>query len=172
MPTQSLSPPVQPRAGHPHEYVRILERQRRAHQARYLNGLQHTHADVHPYTVEHLHHGRTVLLNACLQADGLAAECDVLTRVERSSMAGTHQYTPTLCVGTYSVSTEQKLALAFAGYVLGYLQHTPPLAGRIIALDGTLIPSNSTRVLQTSCHAWNPSKPGRGVLCLRPLPSS
>src|SRR5215211_4718922 len=126
-----------PEQGTPHEYVRILERQRRAHQARYLNGLQHTHADVHPYTVEHLHHGRTVLLHACLQADGLAAECDVLTRVERSSLAGTPRYTPTLCVGTYSVSTEQKLALAFAGYVLGYLQHTSPLAGRIIALDGT-----------------------------------
>src|SRR5262245_11925926 len=126
-----------PEQGTPHEYVRILERQRRAHQARYLNGLQHTHADVHPYTVEHLHHGSTVRLNACLQADGLAAECDVLTKVERSSMAGTPRYTPTLCGGTYSVSTEQKLALAFAGYVLGRLQPTPPLTGRIITLHGT-----------------------------------
>src|SRR5262245_37483372 len=125
-----------PEQGTPHEYVRILERQRREHQARYLNGLQHTHADVHPYTEEHLRHGSAVLLNACLQADGLAAECDVLTRVERPPMAGPHQYAPTLCVGTHSVSTEQKLALTFAGYVLGRLQHTPPLAGRIIALDG------------------------------------
>ena len=68
-----------PEQGPPHEYIRMLEQQRREHQARYLNGLQHTHADVHPYTVEHLHHGSTVRLNACLQADGLAAECDVLT---------------------------------------------------------------------------------------------
>jgi predicted RecB family nuclease len=127
-----------PDQGTPHEYGRILERQRREHQARYLNGLQHTHADVHPYTVEHLRRGSTVLLNACLQADGLAAACDVLTRVERPPVAGIHQYAPTLCVGTHSVSTEQKLALTFTGYVLGRLQHTPPLAGRIIALDGTL----------------------------------
>jgi predicted RecB family nuclease len=126
-----------PEQGTPHAYIRILERQRRAHQARYLNGLQHMHADVHPYTVEHLRHGSAVLLNACLQADGLVAECDVLTRVERPPMAGTHQYAPTLYVGTHSVSTEQKLALAFTGHVLGRLQHTPPRAGRIIALDGT-----------------------------------
>lgn len=160
-----------PEQGTPHEYVRILERQRRAHQARYLNGLQHTHADVHPYTVEHLHHGRTVLLHACLQADGLAAACDVLTRVERSSLAGTPRYTPTLCVGTYSVSPEQKLVLAFAGYVLGYLQ-PPPSLDASVRWMGLLIPSNSPRVLRTSCHAWNPSKPGRGALYRRPLPSS
>jgi hypothetical protein len=86
-----------PEQGTPHEYVRILERQRREYQVQYLNGLQHTHADVHPSTVEHLHHGSPMLLNARLQTDGLAAECDVLTKVERPLMAGTHRYVPTLC---------------------------------------------------------------------------
>src|SRR5262245_40607478 len=113
-----------PEQGTPHEYVRILEQQRREHQARYLDGLQHTHADVHPYTVEHLRRGSTVLLNACLQADGLAAACDVLTRVERPPVAGIHQYAPTLCVGAHSVSTEQKLWLTCNGYGLGRLQHS------------------------------------------------
>ena len=126
-----------PEQGIPHEYVRLLERQRREHQARYLDGLKHTHADVHPYTVEHLYQGSTMLINACLQADNLVAVCDVLTRVEGQPMAGTHRYAPTMCVETHSVSTEQKLALAFAGYVLGYLQHTPPPAGRIMTMDGT-----------------------------------
>ena len=42
-----------------------------------------------------------------------------------------------MCVGTHSISKEQKLALAFTGYVLGRLQHTPPMAGRLIAMDGT-----------------------------------
>src|SRR3989449_6036004 len=42
-----------------------------------------------------------------------------------------------MCVGTYSISTEQKLAIAFTGYVLGRLQPTPPMAGRLIAMDGT-----------------------------------
>src|SRR5712691_9549744 len=68
-----------PEQGEPHEYVRILEQQRRENHARYLDRLKHKHADVHPYTAETLHHGSAVLLNASLQADGLAAVCDVLT---------------------------------------------------------------------------------------------
>lgn len=126
-----------PDQGAPHEYVCMLERQRREHQKRYIDGLKHTHTDVHPYTVENLGSGSAVLINACLQADGLTAVCDVLTRVEGQSTAGTHRYAPTMCVGTYSVSKEQKLAMAFTAYVLGRLQHTPPPAGRIIAMDGT-----------------------------------
>jgi predicted RecB family nuclease len=122
--------------GEPHEYVCILERQRRENQTRYLDRLQLKHADVHSYTVENLRNGSEVLINARLQADGLTAECDVLTRVEEPSIGGQHRYEPTLCVGTHSISTEQKLAIAYTGYVLGRLQHTPPMAGRLIAMDG------------------------------------
>ena len=50
-----------PEQGEPHEYVRILEQQRRENQARYLDRLQHKHADVHPYTVENLRNGSAVL---------------------------------------------------------------------------------------------------------------
>jgi predicted RecB family nuclease len=123
--------------GSPHEYVRILERQRCEHQERYLDHLKQKHADVQPYTVESLRNGNEVLLTACLQADGFAAVCDVLTRVEGQSTGGTYRYEPTLCVGTYSISKEQKLAMSFVGYVLGRLQHKPPMAGRLIAMDGT-----------------------------------
>src|SRR5437899_13017784 len=59
--------------GDPHEYVRILERQRREHQVRYLDRLKHKHADIQPYTVEHLRNGREVLMNAWLQTDGFSA---------------------------------------------------------------------------------------------------
>jgi predicted RecB family nuclease len=126
-----------PEPGEPHEYVRILERQQGENHKRYLDRLKQKHADVQPYTVETLRNGSTVLLNACLQANGLAAVCDALTRVEGQATRGQYWYEPTLCVGTYSISTEQKLALAFTGYVLGRLQHQPPLAGRLIAIDGT-----------------------------------
>jgi predicted RecB family nuclease len=126
-----------PDQGDPHEYVRMLERQRRDHRTRYLDRLQQQHVDVQPYTVENLHHGRGVLINAYLQADGFAAVCDVLTRGEEASMGGTRRYEPTLCLGTHRISNEQKLAMAFAGYLLGRLQHTPPVRGRLIALDGT-----------------------------------
>jgi predicted RecB family nuclease len=126
-----------PGQGKPHEYIRILEWQQRENHECYLDRLRQKHTDMQLYTVENLGNGSTVLLNASLQADGLAAVCDVLTRVEEPSSGGQQRYEPTLCVGTHSIGKEQKLALAFTGYVLGRLQHTPPLAGRLIAMDST-----------------------------------
>jgi predicted RecB family nuclease len=126
-----------PEQGEPHEYVHLLAQQQGEHQARYLHRLQQKHAQVQPYSVEHLRNGSAVLHNACLQADGLTAMCDVLTRVEGHATGGPAYYEPTLCVPTHTISTEHKLALAFTGYVLGHLQHTPPTAGRLITMDGT-----------------------------------
>ena len=125
-----------PDKGEPHEYVQILEQQRQAHQERYLNSLQHTHADVQPYSLEHLRKGSKVLINAHLQVDGFAADCGVLTRVEGTSTFGKHSYEPSIFVGTHSISKEQQLELSFVGYVLEQLQSKSPAAGRIIGMDG------------------------------------
>src|SRR5467141_3532131 len=125
-----------PDKGEPHEYVQILEQQRQVNQERYLTRLQHTHADVQPYSVENLRKGSQVLINARLQVDGFAADCSVLTRVEGKSTFGKYSYEPSLFVGTYSISQEQQLELSFVGYVLKRLQHTSPAAGRIIGMDG------------------------------------
>src|SRR5499427_6773067 len=120
-----------PDKGEPHEYVQILEQQRCANQERYLNGLQQTHADVQPYSLENLCKGSKVLINAQLQVDGFAADCGVLTRVEGTSTFGKYSYEPTIFVGTHGISKEQQLELSFVGYVLEQLQHTSPAAGRI-----------------------------------------
>jgi hypothetical protein len=122
-----------PEQGTPHEYIRILERQRQENHERYVDLLQHNQADVHPYTVENLRNGRSVLLNARLQAEGYEAACSVLRRVEGTSSGGTPWYEPTICVGTYSISTDQRRELVFAGYVLAHVQHTPPVAGSFFA---------------------------------------
>src|SRR6516162_214634 len=124
-----------PDQGEPHEYVQILEQQRQAKQERYLDRLQQTHADVQPYSLEHLHKGSKVLINAHLQVDGFAAQCGVLTRVEGTSTFGKYSYEPSLFVGTHSISKEQQLELSFAGPVLERLQHRLPAAGRIIGMD-------------------------------------
>jgi predicted RecB family nuclease len=126
-----------PEQGELHEYVSLLERQRHENHERYLDRLRHKHADVQPYTLGNLGNGSPVLFDACLQAHGLVAACDFLTRGKEPSPGGQHQYDPTLCVGTHSISKEQKLALAFTGYVLGHLQPRPPMTGRLIAMDGT-----------------------------------
>jgi predicted RecB family nuclease len=123
--------------GEPHEYIQILEQQQWENQERYLNRLQHTHADVQPYSLENLRKGSKVLINARLQVDGLAAHCGVLTRVEGTSTFGKYRYEPAIFVGTHSISNEQKLELSFVGNVLERLQHKSPMAGRIIGMDGT-----------------------------------
>src|SRR5262249_37185898 len=58
-----------PDKGEPHEYIQILEQQRCANQEKYINRLQQTHADVHPYLEENLRKGSKVLINAHLQVD-------------------------------------------------------------------------------------------------------
>src|SRR5882724_6653952 len=115
-----------PDKGESHEYTQILEQQRQANQERYLNRLQQTHADVQPYSVEHLRKGSKVLINAHLQVDGFAADCGILTRVEGTSTFGTHSYEPSIFVGTHSISKEQELELSFVGSVLERLQHKSP----------------------------------------------
>src|SRR5262249_10388456 len=125
-----------PDKGKPHEYVQILEQQRCANQGRYIDHLQQTHADVQPYTLENLRKGSKVLINAHLQVDEFAADCGVLSRVEGTSAFGKYHYEPSIFVGTYSISKEQQLELFFVGYVLERLQHTSPVVGRIIGMDG------------------------------------
>jgi predicted RecB family nuclease len=127
-----------PDKGEPHEYVQILEQQRQAHQERYIDHLQQTHADVQPYSEENLRKGSKILINAHLQVDGFAADCGVLTRVEGISTFGRYRYEPSIYVGTHSMTKEQQLELSFVGYVLERLQHTSPAAGRIIGMDGEL----------------------------------
>ena len=149
-----------PEQGEPHEYVGLLERQQGEHQARYLERLQSKHADVQPYTVENLRNGSEMLINGRLQANGCDAACGVLTKVEGTSPLDKHSYEPSICVGTHSISTEQKLELSFVGHVLACLQHTAPLAGRIIGMDGkvhTVQLGESAKTLLPllmALHAW------------------
>src|SRR6266436_6371726 len=149
-----------PDKGEPHEYVQILEQQRCENQERYIDHLQQTHADVHPYSVENLRKGSQVLINAHLQVDGFAADCGVLTKVEGTSTFGKYRYEPSICVGTHSITKEQKLELSVVGYVLDRLQRKSPMAGRMIGMDGTSHTvklgdsSKALRPLLESLHEW------------------
>ena len=123
--------------GEPHEYSLILEEQRRENQERCIDHLKHMRADVQPYSLEHLHKGNGVLINAHLQVDGFAAHCDVLTRIDGESRFRKYSYEPSIFVGTYTLNKEQKLELSFVAFVLKTLQHTTPSAGKIIGMGGT-----------------------------------
>ncbi len=121
--------------GTPHEYIKILEQQRQDNQRKYLDILQKKNLDVQSYSQNTLRGGNDFLINALLEANGLTADCAILTKLKTPSALGRYSYEPTIFVGTHSIKVEQKLELYFVGYVLEQLQKKRPAAGRIIGLD-------------------------------------
>ena len=119
-----------PDKGEPHEYVKILDQERRENQRRYVERLKDKSDEVQPFTADTLRRGHDVLVNTHLQADGFEAKCSVLTRVEGKSALGKYSYEPTICVGTHTISKELKFEIAFVGQVLEHLQNKLPVAGR------------------------------------------
>ncbi len=123
--------------GVPHEYISVLNQQRRVNQSQHINRLKQESRDIQPYAVDYLKNGANFVDNALLQIAGLEAECGLLTKVQGPSLLGNYHYEPTIFVGTHKISGEQKLELAFVGYVLGQLQSKPPVAGRIVGANGS-----------------------------------
>ncbi|WP_394794440.1 IS66 family transposase [Armatimonas sp.] len=80
--------------------------------------------------------GATVFVNPILKSGDLEASCDLLTRVPDTSHTDRFVYEPTLIGGTYHVTTDQKLELAFVGYVLGQLQHKVSATGIVVSANG------------------------------------
>jgi len=121
--------------GTPHEYVRILEQQRQASQRKYLNIFRQKNVDVQSYSPDKLTGKHNFLVNATLEANGLAADCAILNKVRTHSALGRYSYEPTILVSTHSIKKEQKLELFFVSHVLDQVQNKRPVSGRIIGLD-------------------------------------
>jgi predicted RecB family nuclease len=121
--------------GNPHEYARILERQRQVIQGKYLNILRQKNPDVQPYSSDNLKGKHEFLVNALLAANGLGAECAILNKVKTHSALGPYSYEPTIFVGTHSIKKEHKLEIFFVSHVLQHVQNKQPVSGRIINLD-------------------------------------
>jgi hypothetical protein len=120
----------------PHEYMRILEQQKRLNQINYIYPLKQAPLEVKPQIVNNLHNEADLIIKATLKAEGLEAYCDVLIQVESSSSSHGSSYEPTIVVGTYSISKEQELELVFTGFVLGQMQKKLPVVGHIVRMGG------------------------------------
>ncbi len=123
-------------SGIPHEYMRILEEQKKRNQINYLHAFEQPSLEGKSHPVTDLNDEGDLVTKATLKAEGLEAFCDVLTQVESSSSSHGSIYEPTLVIGTYSISKEQELELAFTGFVLGQMQGKLPVAGRIVKMGG------------------------------------
>src|SRR6266566_6110200 len=139
--------------GIPHEYMHILEQQKRLNQINYLhalNALTQISLEEQSRIVTDLAQAGNLIIKATLKSEGLEAYCDVLTQVESSSSSPGSRYEPTIVVGTHSVNKEQKLELLFAGYVLRKIQGKVPEHGKIISANGishTIKLGESTEIL-------------------------
>lgn len=120
--------------GSPHEYIRLLEQQKQHCQSKYLDALSRQNLNPQPFTLDNLKRGSDLLTQTTLKVKGFEAACGLLTKVPTKSALGKFSYEPTLFVGRQTLSKEDKLELAFVGYVLGLLQNKAPATGRIISL--------------------------------------
>src|SRR5947209_3426869 len=127
--------------GMSHEYMRILEQQKRLNQNNYfhaLDAIKQPSFEVPSHVVDefNLSTEGTLIIKAVLKAEGLEVYCHVLTRVESNSSSHGDSYEPTIVSGTYSISKEQELELIFTGFVLGQIQKKLPGSGHIVRMGG------------------------------------
>lgn len=119
-----------------HEYAEMIDHKAQENQQQFISDFRQRSPDIQPYSISNLKNGADFLTNVKLQAEGLEATCGLLTKVSGRSSIGNYHYEPTIFVGTHKVSKEQKLALFFAGHVLGLVQNKSPLKGKIVGADG------------------------------------
>ena len=115
-----------------HKYISILEKEEKNNSREYLSHFRMKIPTVEYFSYEKMKKGFSTLIEANLKFEDLETYADILTRVENLSSQKHHHYIPTLVVGTYKISKEQKLRLGFIGYVLSKLQEEKPVSGIIV----------------------------------------
>jgi predicted RecB family nuclease len=114
------------------EYSTILEHQKFINQNSYLGNLSQQSSEVKPFNSSNLTNGSSVLVDCILQSNNFEAACGILTKVLSPSLLSEYSYEPTIFVGTHQIDGDQKLELAFVGYVLEQIQSKQPAIGTII----------------------------------------
>jgi predicted RecB family nuclease len=123
----------------PHEYVRITDEQAAATRQARRAILEEAGALPHDVGTTDLNTGLNVLTGAELEAVGLKARCDFLTKVSEPSQLGRFGYEPVKVIGTCRASRPDALGLAYQGFVLGEVQGRLPASGALVLLgDRTL----------------------------------
>ena len=117
-----------------HDYPSILEERRQVNKIQYLKKIKQSYENVEQYK-QHDSNEKQFLIEGILKAECWEAHCDILTKVEPST-SNKAIYEPTIIVGTYSITPEQKTELLFIGQVLGLIQEQLPGTGKIVGMDG------------------------------------
>jgi len=120
-----------------HEYECILEERAAANRSRYISTLPNGQFDPRFGKKGGVQLSRKDNPSCTISADDLVATCDVLLKPKGESPRSHTRLEPHVVVGTHSVTDDQKLRLAFAGYVIGQTTTYRPSIGLIVPLTGS-----------------------------------
>jgi predicted RecB family nuclease len=118
----------------PHEYVQITAEQMTANKRAHRASLEEDGELLPGPGTTDLGIGSKVLADAKLEAVGLQACYDFLTKVSEPTRLGRFGYEPVKVIGTHRASRPDVLGLAYQGFVLGEVQGRLPASGTLVLL--------------------------------------
>ncbi|MFH1881911.1 MAG: TM0106 family RecB-like putative nuclease [Planctomycetota bacterium] len=123
--------------GAQHEYDCILEERAAANRSCYISTLPNGQLNPCFAKKDSVQFSRKDSPSCTISADDLVATCDALLKPKRESPGAHARVEPHVVIGTQSVTDDQKLRLAFAGYVVGQTSRYRPSIGLIVPLTGS-----------------------------------
>ena len=118
--------------GKSHQYISILENEISKNRTEYINKIKTEMSGSEPYSPTGIKRGLPVLFEVTLSFGDLEIYTDAIIRIEKISTKKANNYSPILVVGTQKINKEQKLQLAFIGYVLSKFQKKKAVFGTIV----------------------------------------
>ena len=148
----------------PHEYVRLLDAHAASSLDTFVGSLEASGRIVNRHPNPELNGRADVFTHVLLKTESLEAVVDVLVRSDPGSSKARH-FEPHLVVGTHTVTREQKIRLAFLGYLIAETHRFRPPTGVIVDATGRLqrihlskLMANLTPTIDT-LNAWQTSLP-------------
>jgi len=120
----------------PHEYVRLLEAHAGASRQAFLSSLKSIGLTVQQCKGEEVVGKAVVLAQVLMRNDDLEAVSDALVPLAQPALKGQPHYEPHLVIGSHAATKEDKVRLAFVGYVLGKAHRHSSPTGVIITVAG------------------------------------
>ncbi len=122
--------------GAQHEYGRILEERAATNRSRYIFTIPKSQFDLRFAKKVGIRLSQKDSPFCTISADDLVATCDALLKPNAESPRSHTRLKPHVVVGTHNVTHDQKLRLAFAGYVIGQTTRYRPSIGLIVPFAG------------------------------------
>jgi predicted RecB family nuclease len=114
-----------------HEYVQIIRLRESDHREKSRDSVSRLGSDPHDQTAMLI-----VCPNGLFETADLRAECDSVSQAHVKARDRNSTYEPHLAVGTHSITRDQRMRLAFAGFVIGESRQHRPSSGVLIPMSG------------------------------------